>query len=353
VFGLVEALDADSERLPQLLDDALQGSLWARQVDRGGEQARNNHRYILQTRAQLIWNSTTPDERRGHFAMGLGLDAGLALDAIADQLAVLMDAGDLAALRGDAAALADALIALGEHLLVIRPFTPDAELPPNWRDVLRAWVSGADVEAIGADNMKLVEDVFTYKLVWALEALRTRRLIMGWDPDTIVGGASASLETGVPDFMMSMLIRAGLPSRRAAIAAVKLGGADFLDGAGMREWLESDAIVALTDAGGWPTAETTALWARFRNETLSAAIQRWHRVTGTRALLDPGGVAAGYYRVERDAATDTVWLVTPDYQRLVPLAGNVRITSPGVISARVTAGSNLAIIERLGRGVLL
>lgn len=353
VFGLVEALDADSENLPQLLDDALQGSLWARQVDRGGEHARNNHRYILQTRAQLIWNSTTPDERRGHFAMGVGLDAGLALDAIADELAVLMDAGDVAALRGEAAALADALIALGEHLLVIRPFTPDAELPPNWRDVLRAWVSGADIEAIGADNMKLVEDVFTYKLVWALEALRTRRLIMGWDPDTIVGGASASLEAGVPNFMMSMLVRAGLPSRRAAIAAVKLGGADFLDGAGMREWLESDAIVALTDAGGWPTAETAALWARFRNETLSAEIQRWHRVIGTRALLDPGGVAAGYYRVESDAATDTVWLVTPDYQRVVPLAGSVRITSPGVISARVAAGSNLATIERLGRGVLL
>jgi hypothetical protein len=53
--------------------------------------------------------------------------------------------------------------------------------------------------------------------------------------------------------MMSMLVRAGLPSRRAAMAAVQLGDADFLDGAGMREWLESEAIIVLTDAGNWPT----------------------------------------------------------------------------------------------------
>lgn len=353
VFGLIESLDADSADLPRLLDEALQGSLWARQVDREGDHARNNHRFILQTRARLIWNSTTPAQRQGHFAMGVGLEAGLALDAIADELAALVDAGDLAALSGDAAALGDALVGLAERLLVIRPFTPDADLPANWRDVLRAWVAGADVGAIGADNMKLVEDVFTYKLVWALEALRTRRLTQGWEPDTIVGGAAAALETGVPDFMMSMLVRAGLPSRRAAMAAVQLGGAEFLDGAGMREWLESDAIVALTDAGDWPTVETAALWQRFRDETLSAAIQRWHRVAADRALADQVAVAPGLYRVERDEAAGETWLVTPDYRRLARIAGSVRVTRPSLLAARIMPGANQLRIERLGRGVLI
>jgi hypothetical protein len=353
VFGLIEALDADSADLPRLLDEALQGSLWARQVDREGDHARNNHRFILQTRARLIWNATTPLQRQGHFAMGVGLEAGLALDAIADELAALVDAGDLAALSGDAAALGDALVGLAERLLAIRPFTPDADLPANWRDVLRAWVAGAEVGAIGADNMKLVEDVFTYKLVWALEALRTRRLTQGWEPDTIVGGAAAALETGVPDFMMSMLVRAGLPSRRAAMAAVQLGGAEFLDGAGMREWLESDAIVALTDAGDWPTVETAALWQRFRDETLSAAIQRWHRVAADRALADQVAVAPGLYRVERDEVAGENWLVTPDYRRLARIGGSVRMTRPSLIAARIVPGVNQIRIERLGRGVLI
>lgn len=353
VFGLVEALDSESENLPRLLDEALQGSLWARQVDREGPHARENHRFILQARARLIWNSTTPQQRQGHFAMGVGLEAGLALDAIAEELAALIDEGDLAALRGDAEALGDALVALAERLLVIRPFTPDADLPGNWREVLRAWVAGADVGAIGADNMKLVEDVFTYRLVWALEALKTRRLTLGWEPDTIVGGAAAALEAGVPDFMMSMLVRAGLPSRRAAMAAVQLGAADFLDGAGMREWLESDAIVVFTDAGDWPTPETAALWKRFRDETLSAAIQRWHSVAADRALVDQVAVAPGLYRVEPDEAAGENWLVTPDYRRVARIAGSVRMTRQCLLAARVTEGVDELRIERLGRGVLL
>lgn len=353
VFGLVEALDSDSDDLPRLLDEALQGSLWARQVDRESDHARNDHRFILQTRAKLIWKSTTPLQQQGHFAMGVGLEAGLALDAIAEELAVLVDEGDLAALGGDAEALGDALVALAERLLTIRPFTPDAELPGNWRAVLRAWVAGADVDAIGADNMKLVEDVFTYKLVWALEALRTRRLTLGWEPDTIVGGAAAALEAGVPHFMMSMLVRAGLPSRRAAMAAIQTGGADFLDGAGMREWLESDAIIALTDAGNWPTPETAALWRRFRDETLSAAIQRWHRVAADRALFDQMAVPPGLYRVERDEAAGENWLVTPDYRRVAPIDGSVRMTRPCLLAARVTEGVAALRIERLGRGILL
>jgi hypothetical protein len=44
VFGLIEALDTDSAELPRLLDEALAGSLWSRQIDRLGEQARSNQR---------------------------------------------------------------------------------------------------------------------------------------------------------------------------------------------------------------------------------------------------------------------------------------------------------------------
>ena len=41
VLGLVEALDADSADLPRLLDEALTGSLWSRQIGRlAQEQSR-------------------------------------------------------------------------------------------------------------------------------------------------------------------------------------------------------------------------------------------------------------------------------------------------------------------------
>ncbi|HEY5205100.1 MAG TPA: DEAD/DEAH box helicase, partial [Roseiarcus sp.] len=46
VFGLVEALDADRADLPKLLDEALKGSLWARQIAREGEGIEARHRRV-------------------------------------------------------------------------------------------------------------------------------------------------------------------------------------------------------------------------------------------------------------------------------------------------------------------
>ena len=119
-------------------------------------------------RAELIWASTTPRARRGHFAMGVGLEAGLTIDAMAEDLATLMDRADLASLSGDEDELADALAGLAERLLVIRPFIPDKRnaLPATWRTLLKQWVSGIDVNILGTDNMRVVEDAFTYCLVW-------------------------------------------------------------------------------------------------------------------------------------------------------------------------------------------
>lgn len=122
------------------------------------------------------------------------------------------------------------------RLLVMRPFVPDRKnaMPADWKSILKQWVSGAEVSEIGPHNMRMVEEAFTYRLVWALEAIRTRRMSLDWSADIIPGGGAASLETGVPQFMMSLLIRAGLPSRRAAMAAVRAANPVFVTPAEMR-----------------------------------------------------------------------------------------------------------------------
>src|SRR6478672_2291144 len=107
---------------------------------------------------------------------------------------------------------------------------------------------------------------------WLFSALAA--VTSGLCRDAAHAGGAAALETGVPQFMMSMLIRAGLPSRRAAMAAVRSSDAIFTTPAEMREWLGSNDIAALTDQGDWPTADTTALWKRFRTEALSGAVQK-------------------------------------------------------------------------------
>ena len=287
--------------------------------------------------------------------MGVGLEAGLAIDAMAGDLAKLVDKADAAALAGDVPKLSKALVGLGERLLFMRPFIPDKKntLPANWTDILQKWVSGADVTDIGTQNMRVVEEAFTYRLVWALEAVRTRRMTLGWSPDIVAGGAAATLETGVPQFMMAMLIRAGLPSRRAAMAAVQDDKPDFSTPAEMRDWLESDKITAYTDAGDWPSADTAALWARFRTEALSGGVQKWSNQRYSRLLEGQAREAppAGLYRIVRGDDGRT-WLETGDYRRVAPFRRVAVDPKPSLFSGRVTAGSNLVRTQRLGRGIL-
>ena len=356
VFGLVEALDADRADLPRLLDEALRGSLWARQIVREGEGVEALHRMILEARASLIWSATTPLSRKGHFAMGVGLDAGLTIDAMADELGILIDRADAASLPGDVDELADALAGLGERLLVMRPFIPDKTnaLPADWKAILKRWVSGAEVTEIGPHNMKFVEDALTYRLVWALEAIRTRRMTLGWTSDIIPGGGAASLETGVPRFMMSMLIRAGLPSRRAAIAAIETTNPIFVTPAEMRAWLESDTITALTDAGHWPTPDSAALWARFRTEALSGGIQKWS-IQRYQRMLDVSVHStppSGLYRIITDEGDGRTWLSTPDYKRLAPFKQPTVDPKPSLFFGWLPRRTEMAHAIRLGRGKL-
>ncbi len=283
--------------------------------------------------------------------MGVGLDTGLILDEMADVLAPLIDKADAAALVGDADALADALEALAERLMTVRPFVPDRDIPANWKTILRGWVSGAPVTEIGTDHMRFVEDAFAYRMVWALEAVRTRRQVMGWESDTIAGGGAAALETGVADYRMSMLIRAGLPSRRAAIAAIENDPADFLTGAEMRAWLESDIIIGHTQAGNWPTTDTADLWKRFREDSLRVAVARWriHREDRP-ASGEPGDAEyRGVCRVEQQH-DGSIAVLTPDYKTVCSIDGDIRAAEASLTHALVSADLSVASLTRLGPG---
>ncbi|AWQ84438.1 type III restriction enzyme, res subunit [Pseudomonas aeruginosa] len=354
VFGLIEALDADRADLPKLLDEALKGSLWARQIAREGEDVAPLHKKVFEARADLIWKTTTAQARRGHFAMGVGLEAGLTIDAMADELAELLDRADEAALSGDIDELVDALCGLGERLLFMRPFIPDKAnaLPANWKAILRSWVSGEEVSKIGPQNMRAVEEAFTYRLVWALEAVRTRRMSLGWSPETVAGGAAAAVETGVPRFMMAMLIRAGLPSRRAAMVAIEDAEPVFVTPAEMRAWLESDEITAYTDAGDWPTPDTAALWARFRTEALNDGIQKWSVERYKRLLDIEAAPPAGLYRIVTDEGDGRTWLATPDYQRVAAFKKPAVDPKPSLFSGRLPGKTRLVEALRVGRGKL-
>jgi replicative superfamily II helicase len=352
VLGLIDALDADSSELPRLLDEALTGSLWARQIARLASERKLQQLWILESRARLIWNKTTAQQRRGQFAMGVGLESGLAISAIATELTALLDNADVFALQGNADGLAQALVQLGEQLLSIRPFVPEDPLPPNWREFLRAWIRGDDVATIGLDNMRVVDDAFVYRLVWAVEALRMNRRANGAESETLEGAAAACLETGLPANTMAMLVRAGLPSRVAAKVVIEQMNPIFLTRREMNLWLRSPQVVALDAQVGWPTADTGAIWRRFRAEALEGVTRKWEYQEWNMAVPSGSGPLPAYPgRIEIDPQSGQVSVTTPDYRPLINIRHRLQHRAPSLFQAQFSLDGANARIVRAGQDV--
>jgi hypothetical protein len=156
---------------------------------------------------------------------------------------------------------------------------------------------------------------------------------------------------------MSMLIRAGLPSRLAAIAAIRKMNAVFVTVSYLREWLASEEIAALTDGGHFPTPETSVLWRRFRDDLLSVTQQKWSVGRAMRAFsvgVDGEKLSEGTYRIEFefDAAPGDAWLTTPDCRRVAKLNTLAQSSCCGLLTARVKKGSSEAQVERFGPGLV-
>ncbi|MYA27812.1 MAG: DEAD/DEAH box helicase [Nitrospira sp. SB0666_bin_27] len=352
ILGLVEALDSDAADLPALLEEALSGSLWERQLEREDPRERTRQMCVLTARAKLIWKKTTASERRGYFAMGVGLETGLQVDEMADVLAGELDRAELAALRGDKDELYGALVRLGTRLLGIRPFAPRT-LDKDWFVVLRDWIGGGSLSVIGSDHVGLIEDVFMYRLVWALEAVRVRRVSHGWEPEigTIPGAAAACVETGLPDYRMTLLIRGGLASREAAQTVVNALEPEFLDGSGMRLWLSSRIVAEWSEREDWPTASTRVLWRRFRGEALRNKERAWRSYSENFEIseLDDAELRDGaLVRLEPDLEGGGTWLRGPDFRKIGRLEESIEARPDSVVYAEVYPGARVARVRRIG-----
>lgn len=352
VLGLVEALDSDAANLPELLEDALSGSLWARQLERRDRDERTLQMRVLTARARLIWKETTAEQRRGHFAMGVGMETGLEVDDMADALADELDRADLAALQGDEDELHDALVRLGQALLAVRPFAPDA-LDNDWIAVLRSWTGGDSLSVIGSEHVELIEDAFMYRFVWALEAVRVRRASYGWEADigTVPGAAAACVDTGLPDYRMTRLVRGGLASREAAKIAVKELDPDFFDGSGMRRWLASRRVAELSEQEDWPSASTGALWRRFRCEALSDSEPAWRCYSESfdiSRLHDGESWNDALVRLEPDLDDGGTWLTGPDFRKIGWLENSIEVEPNSVVYAEVHVDESEVQVRRVG-----
>lgn len=288
ILSLIGQEDIPEAGIEAALDTILQSSLWHRRLLRQNKDIQRVLKAGLVSRGQLIWNQSTAQARRGYFLAGVGLSTGLALDAIAPNANLLLIQANGALLNGDAEEAVVAITELAEMVFAIQPFVPE-QIPVNWREILRAWLLGEPLAATAAglesETLQFVEGGLVYRLSWAMEAIRVRASANG---DTVgefgltlddyeLGCAVAAVETGTVNRSAAILIQAGFNSRLAAIKAVADTGTNFSTGHELRQWLDSEAVVAWSGQGDWPTPETRKMWLAFANSFAPADNLVWTR----------------------------------------------------------------------------
>lgn len=274
ILSLIGENDVPDEEIEATLDDILQSSLWHRRLQRQDAEVKQALKAGLVSRSRLIWSQSTAAQRRGYFLAGVGLTTGHALDAIAAEANLLLIQANGAILEDDAEGAIAAITGLAERAFAFYPFNPDP-LPANWRDILRAWLLGQPLAALGgaqaSETLRFVEGGLVYRLPWAMEAIRVRAAANG---DTVgifdlaledheLGLAVSAVETGTLNRPASILIQAGFNSRLAAIKAVIDTGAAFTTGKELRQWLNADVVAAYSAQADWPTRETGPVWVQF------------------------------------------------------------------------------------------
>mgnify|MGYP003600506919 CR=1 FL=1 len=272
VLSLIGENEVEDGDIESALDDILQSSLWQRRLLRLEGQAQQALKTGLKSRAGLIWSQTNSIQRRGYFLAGIGLTTGKTLDALAEELNLLLVSANAEILQNDEDGAVTTLTAIAEHVFTFYPFKPDT-LPANWQGILRKWLQGEVVTSITAEHasetLRFIENGLVYRLPWAMEAIRVRAEANG---DTVVdlaldnfelGLAVAAVETGTLNRAAAILIQAGFSSRLAAIKAVTDTDATFDTSQGLRRWLHSEEVAHLSTLPDWPTPETRKMWAEF------------------------------------------------------------------------------------------
>lgn len=285
VLSLIGENDIPDDGVAAALDDILQSSLWHRRLLRQNEQSQQVLKAGLVSRSQHIWSQSTAARRRGYFLAGVGLGTGQALDAMAEDLNLLLIQANGSVLDSDAEAAIAAITAIAESVFVIYPFIPDP-MPENWRVILRAWLLGEPLFAIAAgqesETLQFIEGGLVYRLPWAMEAIRVRGVANGDTIDGLLsledyelGFAVAAIETGTLNRSAAILIQAGFSSRLGAIKAVTDSGATFQTAQELRHWLGSEELAAWNARPDWPTPETRAMWIEFAHSFTPRANRVW------------------------------------------------------------------------------
>ena len=355
ILALLDAEIGEANLEPEL-DEVLEGSLFSRQLARQEDRVQTLLRRFLTARTHYIWAQTSPPQRKGYHVAGVGFRAGQFLDDNIAKLVELLLRAEAAAIDENAAAATNAIVEFAYLVLQTAPFSAPRAMPNRWEDALRAWVNerpASEVVDIGGDvGVELLQDVVTYRLPWAMEAVRVHALAVGQENAELIGGFVAmAVESGSLRPAVITLLRSGLNSREAAIASVVTTGASFGDRHGMVSWLESKEIEQLSANPEWPTARSRHAWVQFLESKGKADGWKWTRDNQVVEVdwSNTAPNAGAHVVVVSDERPDKGGLVlTPDLIPLGVFKSPLRRQYRQIVSAQVGEKANTVEIEYFG-----
>lgn len=346
ILALLGGETADSD-IETELDAVLEGSLFSRQLAREEAALQEQVRAFVATRARQIWATTTAPQRKGYHAAGVGLVAGTFIDTNLDTLVRLLSEAEFSIVTGDAEGASEAIVGFAELVFQIAPFQAPKELPAKWRDALEAWILGRPssevLDLCDDEGVDLIQEVLSYRLPWAMEAVRVHALaVQHANAEAISGQAALAVEAGSINPSVITLVRAGLSSREAASAAVESTGADFADRGGMLTWLWSDEVRDRADDPQWPTPGSRPAWLRFYEGERQADSRKWHRQTQSIPVRWLGDAPAPGTPVVVEGG-ERGGVFTPDLQKLGVTKARMRGHRRDIVS--VVVGEQAATVE--------
>ena len=350
-------LETQTQDVALAFNNAVEGSLFERQLLEKGEQLQRCLRHLAIARAHHIWKESEVGQRRGYYAAGVGLKAGKFMDVHLPELTLLLKQIERAIRSRDPEEVALFMVGFAELVFETTPFRPPKPMPSNWKQALQMWIRGelaSDVVAITdnkSEGVNLLQEALTYRLPWAMEAVRVHASAIGQEGSQDVSGFGAmAVQAGSANPSVIQLLRSGLSSREAAIAAAVSTAADFDDRGGMFRWLNSEPVLSKYGDETWPTARSRHAWVSFLEGRDRQERRAWSRTSQhIPAIWSRNPKPGAHVVIEPSLSQDgTHFVLTPDYYALGELLGVPERPIESIVEATVGESADVVTIEYFG-----
>ena len=211
-------------------------------------------------------------------------------------------------------------------------------------------VSSAEVIRICEDDgVDLLQEALTYRLPWAIEAVRVHANAVSFEgAASITGLAALAVEAGSCDRSVILLLRAGLNSREAAFQAVESTGAAFENRAGLMTWLASGEVQALHADESWPTLQGRHAWLQFFEDETKGTRRSWSRETQSLRVKWAANPPAVGEHVLVEPSDGGGLVLTPSFKLLGILETPMKRSRVDVVRATVSDKPDIVDVEYFG-----